>query len=440
MTNTCELVSKQILSSDASSITFTNIPQNYTDLYFVYSARTARTNNNWDGVRVSINGTGNTGLSTRSMFGYSSTVGSNTDVNGSFGMAATDAGTASTFGNSYVYIPNYTASTNKSMSVEGVSETNATSSLVWAAATLWSNTAAIATLQLFTESGSNFKAGSAFYLYGVRSANFAPGVFMSASGGDQVTISGGYKYHVFRSSGIFQVNQPGWAEYLVVAGGGGSGGAIGGGGGAGEFRPGSVLLAAGPVPVVVGGGGTGGAASDSAQGGDGSGSSFGNLTVARGGGGGGSTYAAGRAGGSGGGQSIGTGGGGASTASTGGFGFAGGSGNGTVSAPAAGGGGGGAGSVGAAALDYVGGNGGAGRQWSDGNFYAGGGGGATQGTNVGTYTPGTGGVGGGGSASRNTAGTPGTVNTGGGAGGSPGSPTFAGVSGGSGIVIIRYPA
>jgi len=78
-------------------------------------------------------------------------------------------------------------------------------------------------------------------------------------------------------------------------------------------------------------------------------------------------------------------------------------------------------------------NGGDGSQWLDGNYYAGGGGAGFL-AEGGSYI-GQGGLGGGGdgkSTNPETTGQSGTLNTGGGGG--------AGHSGGSGIVVIRYPA
>ena len=442
MPSTMLLIARQTLSVDTASVTFSNIPQTYTDLRLVVSARTDRANNG-DSMYLQFNGdTTSANYSNRILYGTGSSAVSITSATAILLTqgACGSSDTANTFGSSEAYIPNYTGSTTKSVSHQGNSETNAATSYMSVDAGLWSGTAPITSMLLRPGNGTAFRSGSTFFLYGVTSAaGSIPGTFgVDATGGD-VTISGGFKYHVFRSSGTFTVTQPGWVDYLVVAGGGGSGGVIGGGGGAGEYRAGSVVLPTGPSTVVVGAGGTGGAASDGAQGTNGTNSWLATLTPARGGGGGGSTYASGLPGGSGGGTSISNLALPASTASVGGFGNTGGNGNGLGGADAAAGGGGGAGAAGASASNLVGGNGGVGRQWLDGNFYAGGGGGSVQGTNIGNYTPGTGGAGGGGNASRNSAGSPGAANTGGGGGGSPGNPSFAGVSGGSGIVIIRYP-
>ena len=141
---------------------------------------------------------------------------------------------------------------------------------------------------------------------------------ITASGGNQTTASGftngGYKYHVFTSSGALTVSSgSGDIEFLVVAGGGGGGWGNGGAGGAGGLRtndPGvpapiritdPVSVSPGPYTITVG---DGGASNDSPfSNRTGGNSSIGSLVVASGGGGGGPTSTASDMdGGSGGGQ------------------------------------------------------------------------------------------------------------------------------------------
>ncbi len=107
------------------------------------------------------------------------------------------------------------------------------------------------------------------------------------------------------------------------------------------------------------------------------------------------------------------------------------------------GGGGGAGGVGGNGSgttysNVIAGNGGPGLQYSisgTATYYAGGGGGGCSRSNAPLAT---GGVGGGGNAAFTVVAQSGTANTGGGGGGA-GSGSYLGGSGGSGIVILRYP-
>jgi hypothetical protein len=234
-------------------------------------------------------------------------------------------------------------------------------------------------------------------------------------------------------------------DYLVVAGGGGSGGGTSGGGGAGGLRStvtntgggGSLelpltLSSATSYNVAVGSGGTAGG-HDGASGGEGGVSTFATVTSI--GGGGGRHGDTGGTGGSGGGGGYGTNSGGARTVNQG---YAGGSTSGTGNPYYTCGGGGGAGQAGGnASNSYTGGTGGNGIQVGITGalvYYAGGGAG---GNGSGTVN---GGLGGGGSSISGQTGTSGTPNTGGGAGGPGRDGTKFGGTGGSGIVIIRYPS
>lgn len=269
-----------------------------------------------------------------------------------------------------------------------------------------------------------------------------------ASGGTEVS-SGGFKYHTFTTSGNFTVTSGNnTAEYIVVAGGGAGGRMRGGGGGAGGLvYNSSFSVSAGTYAVTIGAGGAGG----SGIGADGNNSVFGSSTAIGGGGGGGHNVNdyhkyPGRSGGSGGGGQYQANNGSTSAGGSGtsGQGFAGG-----TAGPTnyCGGGGGGASEVGANTSSGVGGAGGDGlntySDWAtatstgDSGYYAGGGGG---GSNV-SSTRAAGGQGGGGAGGAESGSAPdgldGTANTGGGGGG--GKYDTLGKSGGSGIVIIRYP-
>ena len=84
-------------------------------------------------------------------------------------LATSSGDTASTFGNSEFYIPNYTGSTNKSISSDGVSENNATGAYTRLVAGLWSQTSAITSIDLVPDTG-DFAQYSTAYLYGVSNA------------------------------------------------------------------------------------------------------------------------------------------------------------------------------------------------------------------------------------------------------------------------------
>lgn len=231
------------------------------------------------------------------------------------------------------------------------------------------------------------------------------------------------------------------AQVLIVAGGGGSGG-YGGAGGAGGVIQGSLTLVSGTNYAVTVGAGGAGAANRGVAASNGSNSTF-AYAVAAGGGYGGSdnsngavqAFQSGQNGGSGGGASYvgtataGTGNTPSVTPSQGFNGRLGGSSTNTF-----GGSGGGASAAGGVFTGpLTAGNGGDGISSTitgSAVSYGGGGGGLCSSA---LGLGGTGGAGGGGNGGKGGVGTAGTVNTGGGAGACW---TDAGVSGGSGVVII----
>jgi hypothetical protein len=428
------------LNASAASVTFANIPQTgYTDLKVVISARSTRSDYTFGSVSIVFN-------STTSGYSYNWLKGDGSNPNTGTGSsiayllnlyaAPSSTATANTFGNSEFYIPNYTSSNFKSVSIDTVAENNATLAQATLTAGLWSNTAAINSITLSETNGNAFTANSTFSLYGLAALGTTPAIAPKASGGNVIATDGTYWYHAFLTGGTFTPQVGLTCDALVVAGGGGGGANWGGGGGAGgvlAFT--SQSFAPGSYSATVGGGGAAG--TGSANGTAGTNSTLGSLTTCVGGGyGAGAGNVGGNGGSGGGGAAAGT------TAKAGGTptsgqGFAGGTSN-----PNPGAGGGGSGAVGGDSSAGACGTGGAGlNTWSTwlsatglgvSGFIAGGGGGG------GVSNAGAGGSGGGGAGSITGTGTNGTVNTGSGAGGGAISNGSFG-AGGSGIIIIRYP-
>lgn len=158
-------------SGGASSIDFTSIPGTFTDIVIVLSLRSTRTSAADDPVKIEINGSA-TGFTTRELLGLGSSAESNTRTNRLY-YSDSNAATANTFSNATVYIPNYAGSTNKSYSVDGVSENNATAAIQDIAAGIWANTAAITSLKFVSDTASNFVQYSTATLYGITKGSLA---------------------------------------------------------------------------------------------------------------------------------------------------------------------------------------------------------------------------------------------------------------------------
>ena len=448
MTTTYKLIAKQTVGSGgAASVTFSNIPQTFTDLKLVLSSRNSRSDGTaFATVQFSFNGV-TTNRSRRNLYNVSGTTGSDSgsDI---ISVGTSSSATSNTFDNMEVYIPNYTSSNNKSMSIDSTTENNGTAVYQILGAGLWSSSSAINQITI-TPTSYNWVEFSEFWLYGISSSSTQNTSVPLASGGDVITTDGTYWYHTFLYSGTFTPLKNLTCDYLVVAGGGGSsgssaGGIGGGGGGAGGYKTsigGSALSLSNSVyTVTVGAGGAAGAYNTDAGNGNDSlfaGSGITTITLTGGGRGinGYATNTAGNGGSGGGGGYNKNGGTGISGQGNNG-------GNGSIST-SSGAGGGGAGAAGTTVTTDAGGAGGIGLSNSISGsavYYAGGGGGGGQ-AGAG-FAGGTGGTGGGGNGGGvgSTAGVAGTANRGGGAGGGArdGSNTTSGANGGSGIIIVRY--
>jgi hypothetical protein len=155
----------EVGSGGAASIEFTSIPSTYTDLLIVTSIRSDATPGVvWQGMNIGFNDYASA-PSRRNLYGTGSGTGS--DISTAFHWFEVSANaTASTFGNGQIYIPNYTSSTNKSFSIDGVSENNGTAALQAIVAGLWSVTNAITSIKLTPSSGNIVQYSSAS-LFGI---------------------------------------------------------------------------------------------------------------------------------------------------------------------------------------------------------------------------------------------------------------------------------
>ena len=447
-TNTYVALSTQTVGTAVASVTFSSIPQGYTDLVLVANFATSTA-----GPLSYQVGTGSidttSSYSRTCLYGDGSSAASFRESNQTYFNTANSSTTL--IANDIVHFMNYSNTTTYKTILD---RNNNSSGTVQANVYLWRKTTAIDTIKVFNSNGYNLATGSTFTVYGIANAD----TFVKATGGS-ISEDSTYTYHVFGATGSFTPKQALTAEVLVVAGGG-AGGAQGGGGGAGGLvYSSSVSLASGTTYTATVG--SGGAAVSGVPGSDGTSSSLagtGLTTIsATGGGGGGSGNSGqinnGRNGGSGGGAGIGpsgTGGTAVSGQGNAGGGAPGGGGN------YPGGGGGGAAVAGGtpATNTSPAGNGGNGSSSYDawgkattmgesvnGTYYfAGGGGGGIFYNAAPDGTAGLGGYGGGTAGKgQNIVVSNAKANTGGGGGG-VGHPTLtlAG-NGGSGVVIIRYP-
>jgi hypothetical protein len=443
-------------SGGSTIVTFNNIPQYYTDLVIHMSARGSDSTPQ-EGNYIYFNNDSSSSYTYITLQGSGSAVASHsyTNIAGDIGQIPAATGTANSFSNTKIYIPNYTSNTYKTARVTAGQENNASTAYIDEHCILYSNTAPITRIDMSIYNGAaTYTQYSEFTLYGIKAMRTAIGNSIKATGG-AVEFDGTYVYHVFPASGTFTPTSNLTADVLVVAGGAGGGGGNtetgGGGGGAGGLLgfPSQTFSSGTSYTCTVGAGGAVGATNNAGS--NGGNSQFGLLTTAIGGGGGGSAAGAGAVGN---GQNGGSGGGGQgsqgnyATGGTGtsGQGYAGGgsstgqrgtgAGGGATSAGGAGNSSGAGATGGSASSAYA--------SWAYatstgvGGAYAGGGGGGT--TNF--TSAGASGGGGGSQGATNGSTYNATANTGGGGGGasSVSGTITTGGAGGSGLIIVRYKA
>jgi hypothetical protein len=157
-------------SGGAANIEFTSIPATYTDLLVKLSGRS--TSGGETAVNLRFNGNSSSIYDRKSLAGDGSSASSASSTSQPevfVGRISANTYTASTFGNMEIYIPNYTGSSNKSLSSDSVAENNATTGYNILIAGLWNNTAAITSIA-FTVAGSNFAQYSTATLYGIKNS------------------------------------------------------------------------------------------------------------------------------------------------------------------------------------------------------------------------------------------------------------------------------
>ena len=212
-------IASQTLGSSAASVTFSSLPQNYTDLILVMNSTLQGNYNEY----VRINNDTSSLYSVTYMTGNGSTTLSSRASNQSNGFYF-DAygGSSTTAGVGILNFQNYSNTATFKTVLSRYS--NATSEAM-ASVGLYRSTNAINTITIYVGT-NNFASGSTFTLYGVAAGNSSA----KATGGNIVTTDGSYWYHAFTTTGTFTPSSALTCDYVVVAGGAGGGYSQGGGG------------------------------------------------------------------------------------------------------------------------------------------------------------------------------------------------------------------
>lgn len=161
MAVTYEPIVSNVLSSTSSSVTFSSIPQTYTDLVLVITGKDTTALN---GFNIQFNGDTATNYS-RILIGGTGSAGVSSVVANDNAIGAGLAGT--TTSSNIINILNYT---NTSVRKNTLSRANSvTSNLVRFVIGTWRSTAAITSITV-TASTANYAAGTTFALYGIKAA------------------------------------------------------------------------------------------------------------------------------------------------------------------------------------------------------------------------------------------------------------------------------
>lgn len=173
MANMIPISTITVGSGGAATIDFIGIPQIYTDLTISLTSRNASGTSGDMGLRF--NGSSAANYSRRTLVGTGSGAVSGNSSGDTLltrsGVTTGTDNTSNTFASTQIYIPNYTGSTNKSASIDSVTENNATEAYAQFVAALWSQTVPISSITLYVNSANtahNFAQYSTATLYGIR--------------------------------------------------------------------------------------------------------------------------------------------------------------------------------------------------------------------------------------------------------------------------------
>lgn len=172
MAATHKLIQTYRLSTSQNTITFSSIPQTYTDLRVLVSARGTRTGTNRTYITVNLNGSSANQTTIRAIAYSSSSWVTDYASAGTDYLPMTCAGAAAdTFSMGELYLPNYTNSTEyKSSNVtNGALDSVNTDHMVGVWGSLRTSTSAITSISFVPDSG-DFAANTVFSLYGIKNS------------------------------------------------------------------------------------------------------------------------------------------------------------------------------------------------------------------------------------------------------------------------------
>ena len=166
-TNTMVALATTTLSS-ANTITFSSIPQTYTDLVLVANCNNGITGGTTQWTQYRLNGDSATNYSHTVLYGNGGGTGtSNRASNYTFGIIGYNSNSTTIPSQHIAHFMNYANTTTYKTIVSRFSDS---AQLVGSVVNLWRSTAAITSIVLYAENLTNFAAGSTFTLYAIQAA------------------------------------------------------------------------------------------------------------------------------------------------------------------------------------------------------------------------------------------------------------------------------
>lgn len=168
--STYTLISSNTLGSDTATVTFSSIPQTYTDLHLVVSSRCTGGNNS-PGIDTLAyyNSDQGTNYSYTQMYANGSSSGSNRSTNSTYSYVGvtSNVSAATDWPTFTVDIMDYANTTTNKATLARLSSPLGN---IFSRAIAWRSTAAITSITLYNELSLSFKSGSTFTLYGITAA------------------------------------------------------------------------------------------------------------------------------------------------------------------------------------------------------------------------------------------------------------------------------
>jgi len=165
---TFTLIEGKTLASTTASVTFTSIPQTYTDLLIICGLRVDGTST--DVFKVQPNGqTGTFATVNVQSYGNNSTVFSGSTSLIAGGVGASGYST-NALGSASIYFFNYTSSSDKTISIDSSPGNFAAATRVVLANGYWSTSSAITSIEIAALESGTLQVGSKLYLYGIKNS------------------------------------------------------------------------------------------------------------------------------------------------------------------------------------------------------------------------------------------------------------------------------